>query len=50
MRSSVKKRRMSHIDITYIDREGKDDDDKDDEKKDDEEAQISPSALVDIYA
>ena len=45
--ASVKKRKMSHIDITYIDKEDTADD-KDEEKKDDNSAGISPTAMVDI--
>ena len=45
--ASVKKRKMSHIDITYIDKEDTADD-KDEEKKDENSAGISPTAMVDI--
>ena len=47
--NDVKKRKMSHVDITFIDKDDDaDDKDKDDKKEDDQK--IGPNAMVDILA
>ena len=48
--NDVNKRKMSHVDITFIDKDDDDNDDKDKDDKKEDDQKIGPNAMVDILA